>query len=128
MTSHHRNPAPGFAEHPGYRISVEPFGKLLGVRFGNLILASSGRALRFLETGYDPVFYVPFDDIRFEHLTKSDLSTFCPFKGSASHWSVANGGEEGRNILWAYQHPFDEMTGIKDHGAFYTGRVEISIR
>jgi uncharacterized protein (DUF427 family) len=128
MSSPLRNPAPGFAENPGYRISVQPFGKLLSIRFGALKLASSGRALRFLETGYEPVIYVPFDDIRFEHLSKSETSTFCPYKGTASYWSVTGAGPAGKDILWAYQHPYDEMTGIKDYGAFYANRVELSTR
>jgi uncharacterized protein (DUF427 family) len=27
--------------------------------------------------------------------------------------------------MWAYQHPYDEMLEIKDHGAFYPDRVVI---
>jgi uncharacterized protein (DUF427 family) len=123
-----RNPAPGFAENPGHRISVEPFGNWLKVHFGTLLLASTGRALRFVESGYPPVFYIPFDDIRFEHLMRSPSTTFCAFKGTASYWSVAKGGNAGRDIVWAYQAPYDEMTGIKDYGAFYADRTHITVK
>ena len=27
--------------------------------------------------------------------------------------------------MWAYEQPFDEMSGIKDHGAFYPDKVRI---
>lgn len=27
--------------------------------------------------------------------------------------------------MWAYEHPFDEMEAIRDHGAFYADRVTI---
>jgi len=27
--------------------------------------------------------------------------------------------------MWAYENPYDEMAGIKDHGAFYTDRVKV---
>ncbi len=128
MRSASSNPAPGFMDNPGYKISVEPFSKRISVHFGAVLLASSGRALRFLETGYEPAFYIPFDDIRFEHLSKSASTTFCPFKGTASYWSVADGSEKGRDILWAYQAPFDEMSGIKDYGAFYADRVELTAK
>lgn len=125
MSRLQRNPAPGFAKFPDHRITVEPHGKRIGVYFGGLQLASCGRALLFKETGYRPVIYIPFDDIRFEHLTKSSSTTYCPFKGTASYWSVPDADEAGRDVMWAYQHPYDEMSGIKDHGAFYADRVAI---
>jgi len=49
----------------------------------------------------------------------------CPFKGNASYWNASAVGEAADDVMWAYQMPFDEMLGIKDHGAFYPNKVRI---
>ncbi|MBR2687853.1 MAG: DUF427 domain-containing protein [Aquamicrobium sp.] len=119
------NPAPGFMRDPAHTITVRPFDGTVTVSFGREVIASSGRAQLLQEASYRPVLYVPFADIRFEALLPSDSSTHCPFKGDASYWSVHAGGETRKDVMWAYQAPYDEMLVIKDHGAFYPDRVEI---
>ena len=37
-------------------------------------------------------------------------------------------GETGKDAMWAYERPFDEMTEIRNHGAFYSNRVTIKPR
>ena len=70
-----------------------------------------------------PIFALIFI-IDFSELSATDTMTHCPFKGDASYWSVKNGAKDA---MWAYQHPFDEMLDIKDHGAFYPSRVQIEV-
>ena len=119
------NPAPGFKRHPDHRITVEPYGRTVTVRFGNTVIASSDKALELREASYPPVVYVPFKDIYFEHLKESDTRTYCPFKGDASYWSVSAQGEAENDVMWAYQTPYDEMASIRNHGALYPDRVTI---
>ena len=45
------------------------------------ILASTDDALVLREADYPPVFYIPFKDVYFEFLKRSDTSTDCPSKG-----------------------------------------------
>jgi len=116
------NPAPGFRNHPEHTITVEPLEKHVTVRSNGAVVASSDNALLLKEHVYPGVIYVPFADIDFRKLSATDTSTHCPFKGDASYWSVKDGAEDA---MWAYQHPYDEMTEIKDHGAFYPDRVTI---
>ena len=77
------NPAPGFQRNPSRRITVEPFEGAVTVVFSDAILASSDNALVLREADYPPVFYIPFKDIYFEFLKRSDTSTHCPYKGDA---------------------------------------------
>jgi uncharacterized protein (DUF427 family) len=95
------------------------------VRAGDTIVASSRRAKVLSEPPYPPVLYIPFDDIDFNQLRKTQLSTHCPYKGDASYWSVVPAADAGKDAMWAYERPFDEMTEIRDHGAFYPNRVSI---
>jgi len=119
------NPSPGFREHPEHTITVEPFEGVVNVKFRDVVIASSDRAKLLNEKGHDPVLYLPFEDIYFVHLEKTATSTHCPFKGDASYWSVKGQDEAAKDVMWAYQHPYDEMLEIKDYGAFYPNRVVI---
>ena len=116
------NPAPGFRSRPEHTITVEPFTKHVTVRANGAVVASSDQALLLKEHVYPPVIYIPFADIDFSMLAATDSSTHCPFKGDASYWSVKDGA---RDAMWAYRHPYDEMSEIRDHGAFYPSRVTI---
>jgi uncharacterized protein (DUF427 family) len=49
--------------------------------------------------------------------------TYCPFKGTASYYSLNNGPE---NAVWSYEQPYDEMSVIKERLAFYPDKVDIS--
>ncbi len=119
------NPSPGFRDHPEHGISALPFDGVVVVTFGDVIVASTERALLLREANHDPVFYIPFEDIYFEFLTASDTHTHCPFKGDASYWNASASGNATRDVMWAYRSPFDEMLRIKDYGAFYPNKVRI---
>lgn len=119
------NPSPGFQRNPSHRITVEPFDGVVTVVFLDAILASTDKALVLHEANYPPVFYIPFEDIYFELLKRSATSTHCPYKGNASYWNASAAGEAVDDVMWAYERPFDEMTEIKDHGAFYPNKVRI---
>jgi uncharacterized protein (DUF427 family) len=118
------NPSPGFRDHPEHTITVEPFDGVVSVKFRDVMIASSDRAKLLNEKGHDPVFYLPFEDIYFSHLEKTGNSTHCPFKGDASYWRV-KGQQQADDVMWSYEHPYDEMAEIKDYGAFYPDRVVV---
>ena len=119
------NPAPGFQRNPDKIITIEPYVGTVTVRAGGTVIASSTKAKVLTEAPYPAAFYIPFADIDFGKLSATEHSTHCPYKGDASYWSVLPAGETGQNAMWAYERPFDEMTEIRDHGAFYPNRVTI---
>ena len=79
------------------------------------MLAESERALVLRETGLPPRYYLPAQDVRLDLLTPSDTHTYCPFKGTASYWSLPDAAD----LVWAYPEPKPEVTQIKDHLCFY---------
>lgn len=119
------NPSPGFQRNPTRSITVEPFSGVVTVRHADAIIASTDRALVLREENYPAIFYIPFKDIYFEFLKRTDASTHCPYKGDASYWSASASGEGEANVMWAYENPYDEMALIKDHGAFYPDKVQV---
>lgn len=119
------NPAPGFQRNPDKLITIEPYGGSVIVRAGDTVVARSTRARLLSEPPYPAVFYIPFDDIDFSKLARTDHSTHCPYKGDASYWSVLAAGDSGTNAMWAYERPYDETAEIRNHGAFYASKVTV---
>lgn len=119
------NPSPGFRQNPGRRITVQTYGGVVNVTFADAVVASTDNALVLREQEYPAVFYIPFEDIYFELMNRSDTTTHCPYKGNASYWNVAAGGKAETDVMWAYEHPYDEMLPIRNHGAFYLTKVRI---
>jgi uncharacterized protein (DUF427 family) len=63
--------------------------------------------------------YFPPEAIVWDHFTETDLSTSCPWKGSASYYSVTVGEQTFENVAWTYHEPKEKAAEIKDHLAFY---------
>ncbi|RWA68579.1 MAG: DUF427 domain-containing protein [Mesorhizobium sp.] len=122
------NPAPGFQRNPDKVITIEPYRGTVTVRAGDAVIARSTRARQLSEPPYPAVFYIPFDDIDFDKLARTRHSTHCPYKGDASYWSVLPAGESGKDAMWTYEQPFDEVLEIRDHGAFYTSKVTVEAK
>lgn len=118
------DPAPGFARHPDHRVRIEPCNERLSVRFNNVLIADSCRALVVRESGYAPVAYFPPGDVRRDLLAHSHHSTYCPFKGEASYWSVAVGERRAEDAVWSYLSPYDECLALRGYFAFYPERLD----
>ena len=113
-----------YEQFPDHRVDLEPHPERVRVRFAGEVVADSDRALLVRESGHDPVVYFPRDDVRAELLEPTQHSTFCPFKGDASYWTVRVGDREEANSVWSYEDPFQEVVGLKDFMAFFADRVE----
>ncbi|MBA5779266.1 DUF427 domain-containing protein [Stappia sp. F7233] len=118
------NSGPGYASRPDHKITLSKPSQKLRVRFAGKVIAETGRAIRLQEASYPPVHYVPIADVSAEALEKTAHSTYCPFKGEASYWSLVADGKRVENAVWGYETPYDEVLPIKDHVAFYPDRVE----
>lgn len=69
--------------------------------------------------------YFPPDAVRREHFRESPTHTVCPWKGTASYYSVTVDGETNADAAWYYPDPRDAAANIRDHVAFWKGvRVE----
>ncbi|MBV8858375.1 MAG: DUF427 domain-containing protein [Acidobacteria bacterium] len=69
--------------------------------------------------------YFPADSIKREHFRESATHTTCPWKGVASYYDVAVGGEVNADAAWYYPEPKEAAKEIKGRVAFWRGvRVE----
>ena len=69
--------------------------------------------------------YFPPDSVKWEHFTKTDHQTVCPWKGTATYFTVTVDGESSANAAWTYEAPKDAAAEIRGHVAFYPA-VEVS--
>jgi uncharacterized protein (DUF427 family) len=69
--------------------------------------------------------YFPPDSVRREHLRESGTTSVCPWKGTASYWSVEVDGQVNTDAAWYYPQPSEAAAQIKDHVAFWKG-VEVT--
>lgn len=103
---------------------VEASHKLVRVEFAGEVVAETTRALRVLETSHPPVYYIPPEDVRSEVLRPSRRRTWCEFKGEAHYYDLVVGGREAKEAAWYYPDPNARFAAIRDHVAFYPGRVD----
>lgn len=114
----------GFKTNPDYKITFEPSPRRVRVKFNGETIADSTGAHLLFETRHLPVYYFPPSDVRMDLMTATDHHSFCPYKGTASYWTIAAGGKSAENAVWSYPDPFEEVAAIKDYLAFYWDRVD----
>ncbi len=51
-------------------------------------------------------------------IASSDLTTVCPWKGTANYYDVTVDGETHANVVWYYATPKDAAAEITDRVAF----------
>lgn len=68
--------------------------------------------------------YFPLASVKDGVLSGSDTTSICPWKGTASYYSVSAGGQTNADAAWFYPTPKDAAAEIKDRVAFWKG-VEV---
>jgi uncharacterized protein (DUF427 family) len=109
---------------PDHPITVEPTAGRVIVRHGGQVVADTHKALTLREADYDPVQYIPRSDVNTALLERTRHSTYCPYKGDASYYSISIGDVRAENAVWTYETPYQAVAEIKDHVAFYPQRVD----
>ncbi|MTI41109.1 DUF427 domain-containing protein [Fulvivirga lutimaris] len=69
--------------------------------------------------------YFPADTIKKEYFKSSDTHTVCPWKGTASYYTVDVDGEANKDAAWYYPETSDLAKAIKGYVAFWKG-VEVT--
>lgn len=68
--------------------------------------------------------YFPHDSINKSYFKESDTHSVCPWKGTASYYSIEVEGNENKDAAWYYPEVSELAKGIKNHVAFWKG-VEV---
>ncbi len=65
--------------------------------------------------------YFPADSIHKEYFKPSDTHTVCPWKGTASYYTLDVNGEINQDGAWYYPEPKAMAEKIKNYVAFWKG-------
>jgi uncharacterized protein (DUF427 family) len=112
---------------PDHPISIEKNPARLRISLAGQFIGETRNALTLREATYPAVHYVPRADMDMTLLQRTEHSTYCPYKGECSYFSIPSGGARLENAVWSYERPYDAVAEIKDHLAFYPDRVQISV-
>jgi uncharacterized protein (DUF427 family) len=115
------------ARDPHKRVDTLRSSRRVEVRLHEEVIASSVRPLLLFETWLPIRYYLPFEDVRTDLLTPSDLVTICPYKGTARYWSARVGDRLVPDVLWSYPDPVVENPKIKDLACFFNERVDLIV-
>jgi uncharacterized protein (DUF427 family) len=108
--------------------TVEPTGKHVTVRINGEVVAEPDNALTLQESTYPAVQYIPLSDVVQTVLTSSDTTTYCPFKGDASYYTVTTAaGDTVEDAIWTYEQPYPAVADIAGHVAFYADKADIAV-
>ncbi len=119
-----REPKIPDASHP---ITVTPTAGKVQVVVNGTVIAESTSALTLQEASYPPAQYVPLADIDPAVLSRTDTSTYCPFKGDASYYSISTAEGTVTDAGWTYDEAYDAVSEIAGHVAFYPGKVTVTV-
>jgi uncharacterized protein (DUF427 family) len=109
---------------PGSALYLEPTPKRIRVIVGGETVADSRRAMLLQESGLQPIYYFPPEDVRADVLERTDKHTHCPKKGDASYYTIRVGDRVAQDAAWYYPDPLDGAPPIKDLIAFYWNKVD----
>lgn len=112
------------ADHP---ITVTPTGSHVTVRVNGEVVAETDDALTLQEASYPPVQYIPLDDVVAGALTRSDTTTYCPYKGEASYYNLNTAVGAIDDVIWTYEQPYPAVATIAGRVAFYPDKAEITV-
>jgi uncharacterized protein (DUF427 family) len=104
--------------------AVVPDTRLVRVALDGVTVGETRTAIRVLETSQAPAFYLPPGDLDWAFLDPSAGSSFCEWKGQADYLAVIVDRRRVDDAGWRYRDPTPAFTALRDHVAFYPGRVE----
>ena len=107
-----------------YRIDLRPVTGRIAAVIDGMTVADSTAAVVVHETRLAPKVYFPRADVDGEILRRSARRTFCPFKGTATHWTLGLATRTVEDAAWSYERPLEVTKPIEGHIAFYDGVVE----
>lgn len=99
---------------------IENYNRKLTIKYKNNVIAETTNALILKEVGkgvYDPVFYLPKEDILIKLELEPKRQSHCPIKGDATYWNVESDFTKNY-FAWSYEEPLPRSNKINGYIAF----------
>ena len=112
---------------PYTRVDILASTRRIQVSVDGVELADSSHPHILFETGLPPRYYLPLADLHTELLVPSERTSQCPYKGTASYWSMQVGDTRYDDFVWIYRSPLPESAKVTGLACFYNEKVDLVI-
>ncbi|HEX2065000.1 MAG TPA: DUF427 domain-containing protein, partial [Acidimicrobiales bacterium] len=112
---------------PFKRVDVLNSSRHVEVVVNGVRVADSHQPRLLFETSLPVRYYMPLVDLRLDLLRPSEKTSRCPYKGTATYWSVEAGGEVFPDLVWCYRAPVLESAKIAGLACFFNERVDLYV-
>jgi uncharacterized protein (DUF427 family) len=112
---------------PHTRVDILASSRHVEVFVKGVKVADSRQPRILFETGLPPRYYLPLTDVRLDLLVPSDTESHCPYKGTATYWSLGIEGDVFKDLVWTYRAPFPESQKVSGLAAFYNEKVDLYV-
>ena len=116
----------GHPRDPFHRVDARESSRSSRVHLDGTLLAETTHPLFVYETMVPVRTYYPREDVDWSLLEPSEHQSVCPYKGSATYWSVT-GQPKGRDLAWSYETVLADSGQLKDRVSFYDERTEVYV-
>jgi len=112
---------------PYTRVDTVHSSRHLRVEVDGQVVAETQRPVLLYETGLPTRYYIPKLDVRMDLLEATRTVTQCPYKGTASYWSLRVGDKTYPDFVWSYPRPIPEVPRIENLLCFYNEKVDLFV-
>jgi len=106
------------------RRSLVPTTDHIVVEFNGKTIADTTNAIAVFETGMEPVYYFPPEDVTVEALGLNKRTSVCTWKGVARYYNLDVDHCISPAAAWCYPEPEPEAAAIRHYIAFYPHRID----
>ncbi len=111
--------------NPYHRVDCTRGRRRLRVEVAGVCLVDTDETVTLYETSLEPKLYVERSRVRGAELTRSDTTSYCPYKGTASYWTARVGEMAVADVAWSYEDPLPESAAIKGLLCFEPSRATV---
>jgi uncharacterized protein (DUF427 family) len=98
---------------------LAPEAREVRIAWGGSTVALTTRALRMMETGHPPTYYIPWSDVERRLLEPAPGGSFCEWKGPARDGCLVAGDRRLPSHAWSYPQPLPGAEALSECVAFY---------
>lgn len=111
--------SPGHEKWPEHRVDEKRVETRVVVEVDGEVIADSDDVINVQEDGCPDRFYFPRSDVEMTHFEKTATVTQCPFKGTATYYTIRIGSTRLDDAAWSYEQPYEEHSELAGRLVFY---------